>query len=39
MPIAAAYKIAAWNQESKIISFVKNKGFAIFVTDGKDEFL
>ena len=37
MPIVAAYKITARNQESKMMSIAKNKVFAVIMAGGKGE--
>jgi len=31
MPLAAAYKVSAWNQEKVIIKIGKNKIFAVII--------
>ena len=37
MPLAAAYKITAWNQEKVIMKIDKNKIFAVIMAGGKGE--
>ena len=37
MPLAAAYKVSAWNQEKVIMNIDKNKIFAVIMAGGKGE--
>ena len=37
MPLAAAYKVSAWNQDKVIMKIDKNKIFAVIMAGGKGE--